>query len=212
MTDLQSTLDAIDTLAVHQCGQCDRALPDGSVSAYWCDDVCQEAWNAARGESLVGYREPYDLPVHINNQVEEFNPETTPRREVMISYHTTSPALPRRFVAPESGFYAFGFGAAFAGLSQAMEAANRAVEGFSRTWVERMEEFGRGEMQARLLVHDPEALMRLFQGLPIEDEVAGGQTAESVRDRALRLRRERSTGPAVSRRAPRRIDARRNRG
>lgn len=68
VTDLQSTLDAIDTLAVHQCGQCDRPLPDGSVSAYWCDDVCQEAWNTARGEALVGYREPEDLEAHYSNQ------------------------------------------------------------------------------------------------------------------------------------------------
>ena len=67
VTDLQSTLDAIDTLAVHQCGQCDQPLPEGSVSAYWCDGVCQEAWNAARSEALVGYREPEDLPVHYSH-------------------------------------------------------------------------------------------------------------------------------------------------
>lgn len=78
MGDLDSTLDAIDEMAVHHCGHCDTPLGPEAPSKYWCDDECQEAWNEARSEALRGYREPTDLPQHVYNLHEDASPETTP--------------------------------------------------------------------------------------------------------------------------------------
>lgn len=77
--DLQSTLDAIDDLAVHRCGQCDVELGPDAPSSHFCSPEHQEAFYAARSEALVGYREPNDLPQHVWNQREASSPETTPR-------------------------------------------------------------------------------------------------------------------------------------
>jgi len=83
MTDLQATLDAIDTLAVHQCAWCSKPLAEDGPSADFCEDYCQAAWLANRHEvvELVGYREPYDLPEYQGNQVELRSPEVTPAVE-----------------------------------------------------------------------------------------------------------------------------------
>lgn len=78
--DLQSTLDAIDEVAVHRCGYCDTPLGPEAPSSLFCDGGCQEAFYAARSEALVGYREPRDIPQHVYNQVEESSPETTAAR------------------------------------------------------------------------------------------------------------------------------------
>lgn len=61
MTDLQSTLNAID--AATGCQQCEGPLGD-SPSPDWCSQDCQEEYFASRSVALVGYREPYDLPEH----------------------------------------------------------------------------------------------------------------------------------------------------
>jgi hypothetical protein len=75
-------LDAIDQLAVHQCGYCSRPLSEDSESLDYCSDAHQAAWLAERHEvaELIGYREPYDLPVHQSNLVELHSAETTPTR------------------------------------------------------------------------------------------------------------------------------------
>lgn len=80
MTDLQATLDAIDRVAVHQCGYCSEPLAADSESLDYCSDECQAWWLAERHEvqELVGYREPYDLPQHESNLVELYSPEITP--------------------------------------------------------------------------------------------------------------------------------------
>lgn len=80
MSDLQATLDAIDQLAVHQCGYCSRPLSEDSESLDYCSDVHQAAWLAERHEvaELVGYREPYDLPQYQSNLLEMHSPETSP--------------------------------------------------------------------------------------------------------------------------------------
>lgn len=82
MTDLQATLDAIDQLAVHECGHCARPLPADGESLDYCGPDCQASWLAAKLEvdELVGYREPYDLPQHQANLVELRSPEVTPTR------------------------------------------------------------------------------------------------------------------------------------
>lgn len=67
--DLQSTLDAIGTLE-QLCGTCDAPLGPDAPSRYWCSPGCQEVWASDRVEPLVGYREPRDLPHHVDNQVE----------------------------------------------------------------------------------------------------------------------------------------------
>lgn len=76
MTDLQSTLDAIDALQ-QLCGTCDEPLGPDAPSPFWCSQDCSDVWNADRSEALVGYREPYDVPEHIGNQWEQCSRETT---------------------------------------------------------------------------------------------------------------------------------------
>lgn len=76
MTDI---LDLIDQATAPVCGWCQTLLAADGVSAYFCDDECQFEWQRLRGEVLVGYREPDDLPQHVFNQHESSSPETTPR-------------------------------------------------------------------------------------------------------------------------------------
>lgn len=80
MTDLQATLDAIDEVAVHECGYCSEPLPMDGESLDFCDPRCQQAWTERHNEvvDLVGYREPHDLPEHVYNLFEGESPETTP--------------------------------------------------------------------------------------------------------------------------------------
>lgn len=63
MSDLQDTLDAIDQLAVHECGHCSKPLREDGPSQDYCNQDCQAAWlgNKRRVDELVGYREPVDL-------------------------------------------------------------------------------------------------------------------------------------------------------
>jgi hypothetical protein len=77
---LRDIEDAIDQLVVHHCGHCDTPLGPEAPSKYWCGDVCQAAWNQARSEALVGYREPVELSQHVCYQFEEGSPEATPTR------------------------------------------------------------------------------------------------------------------------------------
>lgn len=86
MSDLQSTLDSIDQLAVHQCGHCQEPLAADSTSLDFCSNVCQTAWTRNKHEivALLNYEEPTDLPQHVSNLVELSSPETTPRREIRI--------------------------------------------------------------------------------------------------------------------------------
>lgn len=80
VSDLQDTLDAIDTLAVHCCGYCDEPLAVNGPSPDFCDSYCQLKWTARQAEvaELIGYREPDDLPAHASNLVELSSPEVTP--------------------------------------------------------------------------------------------------------------------------------------
>lgn len=64
MTDLQSTLDAIDEVAVHRCGQCDAVLRPEAPSDEFCSEACQAAWNVGikgtLAEFIIEWRHPYD--------------------------------------------------------------------------------------------------------------------------------------------------------
>lgn len=55
MTDLQATLDAIDELAVHECGHCSKPLADDGPSMDFCSEEHQAAWlgNKRRVEQLI---------------------------------------------------------------------------------------------------------------------------------------------------------------
>lgn len=63
MTDLADTLAAIDELAVHECGQCQKPLDAGGPSRDFCSETCQTSWTRAKQQvtDLIGYREPVDL-------------------------------------------------------------------------------------------------------------------------------------------------------
>lgn len=75
MPDLSDTLSAID--AATGCQQCEGPL-GSSPSADFCSQWCQDNWFAARSVPLDDYREPIDLPQHVDNLVELGSPETTP--------------------------------------------------------------------------------------------------------------------------------------
>lgn len=77
MTDI---LDLIDEVTAPICGWCQLALSADGPSEHFCDDVCQFEWQQLRGVALVGYREPTDLAVHVENLEELASPETTPAR------------------------------------------------------------------------------------------------------------------------------------
>lgn len=57
MTTLDATLAAIDHATAPGCVVCTGPLGD-SPSDDYCGEACQTAWLAAKGEALVGYREP----------------------------------------------------------------------------------------------------------------------------------------------------------
>lgn len=80
MTDLQSTLDAIDAATAPACGWCCAPLGPGSPSDLFCGPDHQDLYMERQGEALVGYRESSDLPQHVYNLVEDASPETAPRR------------------------------------------------------------------------------------------------------------------------------------
>lgn len=92
MTDLQATLDAIDQVAVHECGHCRRPLGPDSPSLDFCSPWCQADWTRANQEvtELVGYREPDDLAAHAYNLVELSSPETTPAWEQPYGIYETA--------------------------------------------------------------------------------------------------------------------------
>lgn len=153
MTDLQTTLDAIDELAVHECGHCRRPLQVNGPSPDYCDDECQADWLADRHEvqELVGYREPYDLPQHESNLVELYSPEVTPPFEWVAD-------LSYRFNAVSSFRITVD-------TSQLTGALERAEEGFRRL-SERMAEAG--EACARVLTG-------MTEGWVIFDEIRDWQ-------------------------------------
>jgi hypothetical protein len=81
VTDLQSTLDAIDEATAPTCGWCATTIGPDAPSDLFCGPGHQQLALEHGTMPLVGYREPSDLPQHVYNQVEESDPETTPLRE-----------------------------------------------------------------------------------------------------------------------------------
>jgi hypothetical protein len=128
VTDLQATLDAIDELAVHQCGYCSTPLPVDGESLDYCDDRCQAAWLSERHEvqELVGYREPYDLPVYQSNLVELYSPEVTPDRHGLFQH--VGGCLVPDFRRAEASLRVF------LDASSAVAAFERAAVGFRQLW------------------------------------------------------------------------------
>lgn len=73
MTDLQATLDAIDEVAVHECGHCRHPLDPDGPSWDFCSESCQVAWTRDRHEvhELVGYRAPLTAALDELRHLEE---------------------------------------------------------------------------------------------------------------------------------------------
>lgn len=124
MTDLQATLDAIDELAVQQCGHCARPLAEDGQSLDFCGDYCQQAWIAGRNEivELIGYREPWDVPAYQGNLVELFSSEVTPTRPEHRSYGD----LTFTITADTAQFQV--------ALEDIRQVQARVLEGFARLW------------------------------------------------------------------------------
>jgi hypothetical protein len=77
VSNLDTLLEEIDTATAETCAQCDAPL-DGSPSAYWCSQDCQEDWNALRAHALVGYREPLWEWATLGPSPEDFEDYLTP--------------------------------------------------------------------------------------------------------------------------------------
>lgn len=285
MSDLQSTLDAIDQLAVHQCGHCQEPLAEDSTSLDFCSNVCQTAWTRNKHEivALLDYEEPTDLPQHVSNLVELSSPETTPACSCLRCQLEAAGAVAfsRRFAAlmqarrqaramfrpptnievaigppgpgpiPASEWTSIGVtsredlpepeapvtlgwdpagGAVVAAqrmpdgniytrlapdLSQLREAAQRAAEGITQV-AEVMRQAGfhltQWQEQMLLLQQAPRDRPATFRREWLNQLTPAEPTpVPDPMQRALELRRNRNTGPAVRQRAPRRIDARRTR-
>ncbi|TDP97658.1 zinc finger MYND domain-containing protein [Labedaea rhizosphaerae] len=52
MADLDTTLAAIDAVAVQECGGCGRPLKENGPSPYYCSETCQSRWAAHRSNPL----------------------------------------------------------------------------------------------------------------------------------------------------------------
>lgn len=92
MSTLNTLLEEIDTATAETCAQCDGSL-DGSPSAYWCSQDCQEDWNALRAHALVGYREPLYTWATLGPEPEDFED----RRDTRVSEwrpHVVAAAAP----------------------------------------------------------------------------------------------------------------------
>lgn len=130
MTDLQSTLDAIDEVAVHECGHCRRQLRPDGPSLDFCSPWCQQAWVAAKHEvqELVGYVEPDDLPEHAANLEELSSPEVRPARPDWLPEF----AGPFGTVSDLRLTFQFDTTQIEAAIERASDAIGRLAEGFQR--------------------------------------------------------------------------------
>jgi hypothetical protein len=74
VTDLPALLEAINAATERACAQCDGPL-DGSPSADFCSQSCQERWHTLRSCELVGYREPLWEWATLGPQPQDFDGE-----------------------------------------------------------------------------------------------------------------------------------------
>lgn len=232
--DLQSTLDAIDDVAVHECGWCQRHIDENGPSPDFCSAICQTLWIQRKHEvdELVGYREPTDVAAHVGNQVEFASPETTPvdRRQFVGGHH-----LVLGFDGARSGGVVVGqvVGADPGGdpvvqirvqpdMTQLRESVARFMELMSRVRID-LTEWQRSMLEAafstrdlrRALLNQPmrsgrswSASLSLLQREMDEEPTAEPDPRRQAMQRALELRRNRNTGPTQPARALRRLDAR----
>lgn len=204
--DLQDTLAAIDTLAVHQCGHCTQPLDPDAVSPDFCGQDCQQAWTARQAEivDLVGYREPMDLAAHAANLVELESPEVIPPWSPctcpmcagtwLISPRAPFPAELRITVrTPPPN-------------SDALRRLREAFEQVARRVNEQAAVFNRS-----FLLVDAEPWRGTWGPPESLDTPAEPSVEVDPMQRALELRRNRNTGPADRWRITRRIDPRRTR-
>lgn len=223
MSDLQSTLDAIDQIAVHECGWCRNQLADDGPSPYFCNERCQESWALHQRVPVKPDTEPRPvsrpLDIHILPR-----PLCTC---TMCSHPAVRPARAEIFVGQPGAdatdgpqWESIGEGlviriepdlepfrralsragqalAALAGIPADLLGWSRPPQEPEPDPIEDANEWpGPGYLQAALtplLVNPPD---------PVR---------ENIKERALQLRRTRNTGPRPRQRAPRRIDARRTR-
>jgi hypothetical protein len=234
MTDIQSTLDAIDDVAVQECGWCRSALDENGPSADFCSAICQTSWTQRKHEvdELVGYREPIDLPAHVANQVEMSSPEVTPESACScgLCLSSVAPALVQRLRERRGrgGVVWAPDGAVIVGPVLGVDpAGDRIVRLQVRPDTAQLRDaMARFASQFHIQLTDwqrrileaVDSARALRQALTVqvrqartEEPPAEPTPAQQAMQRALELRRNRNTGPTRNDRAPRRLDARGNR-
>lgn len=199
MTDLDTTLAAID--AAISCQHCTAALDEDSPSPDFCSQDCQTAWHATRAQPLVDYREPWwDIALRgVGGDFARWRPPP-PHNEAR--HGSEAPATqhgPRPVAVDETLYFAEQLQRAriFAEtrLQLQTEAATRIGEQLSTA----LAELGRGLQAWAQRVRPVVEQLARVGALP-------RPRREDPQERALRLVRQRNTGPATRRRAPRRID------
>jgi hypothetical protein len=220
VTDLQSTLDAIDELAVHHCGWCQNPLADDAPSPDFCNERCQELWSSRQRQSVkpppAPARTSQPLDIHILPRPDctcTICSSSTVRPAPAQVYVSTNPdadpndrgqwqhvgwaepdALVMR-VEPDISRFADRVRRLGELMGASVGMATAAFTAFSEAMRSATVQLAdRADLPLHLLWPDE----------PRPD-------VETPQERALRLRRTRNTGPRPRRRAPRQIDARRAR-
>lgn len=229
--DLDEFLARVDEVTAPTCGGCGATLDPDGPSAYYCDDDCSDRWHATQSEPLVGYREPWWRPADfpgIGQDSYSTQPETASAGWVLpladdglISYDLDS--LTSRW-----GFSTRIRSGRLPTPGPARVYVSTTPDGpLTEMWTEvghAEPGFRGGRRPALSWTDEPSTLysyIRLHTSDPAQPAPApevGGRyarrsitwsapevSAESVQDRALRLRRERNTGPQRQERPPRRL-------
>jgi hypothetical protein len=209
------------------CHSCAGVLADDSPSGDFCSAECQTEWHAGHVVPLTGYREPWHRPDEFPGVgTEAFRPAVQEPASVGSWYARMSDLgesagfelVPTgrwgRVTVSNPGWpvidwsrtpvYTSEFGSELVPVDPA-----DAAETWSRGW---SVGYGWVDEVAELTGLMPVAAARERMGLqPVEEDAGDEVSVPTVQERALEARRTRNTGPAVRRRAPRRIDAPRSR-
>lgn len=225
--DILAKIDA--AVGCHACG---GLLADDSPSGDFCSAECQAEWHATHVVPLVGYREPWYRPGEFPGVgTEAFR---SAPQQVEVSAGSGYARVSTSWGAEQSG-YAFNpwpvidwsrtrvhvdvdvdvadgsdaVALTFRVDDQAFELEGVQTRGWSigYQWVDEVAEF----IGVDPVVTPAYERHRLGSWHVAEDVVPIDDVVPTAQERALEARRSRNTGPAVRRRAPRRIDSPRSR-
>lgn len=234
MTDI---IDQID--AAICCQHCHEPY-GASASPDFCSPECQAAWHSTGTEPLIGYREPTDHPAYVDNQVEVRSAETTPRAPSRrdnggvsrvtgiwiddvavwqpLGHTDTNEPVVLGFDPAGGSMVAAWSRGPYIHVVPVMDSFREQIQlSVPGNW-------DHHEVIARMLRALRSQGIVAFQGLAaaltpaaaamraLADSLpTAAEMADCPMQHEIEARRHRNTGPAAARRAPRRIDPRRNR-